>query len=404
MSDADGPTPPSERIVALDALRGFALLGILVINIRLFSMPEAVLFNPTVYGDFSGANYWAWLVGHVFAEQKFITLFTFLFGGGVILFTRSAEKKGRSPMDLHIRRNIWLVAFGIAHAYLLWYGDILVRYGLCALFVVFFRHHRARTLASLGVVILAVPSAFEVLAAIFLDPAVIAETWQPAEAVLQAEIETYRSGWLAQMDHRVPSAFGRQTSGFLTYSLWRVSGAMLLGMALFKRGLLTNDGSVREYRRLIVVGAVGGLTLILAGVWYIEASDWAAGAALYWQQFNYWGSFLLASAYVGAIMLYARRRPEGPVTRALAAVGRTAFSNYILQTVIATSIFYGHGLGLFGQVSRVEALSIVVAIWVGEVLLSVLWLRYFRFGPLEWLWRVLTYGKRYSIRSEQTEG
>jgi len=398
MSDSGGPTPPSERIVSLDALRGFALLGILVINIRLFSMPEVVLFNPTAYGDFTGANYLAWLVGHIFAEQKFITLFTYLFGAGVILFADSAERKGESPLPLHVRRNLWLVVFGLAHAYLLWYGDILVRYGLCALFVFFYRKHAAGALARLGIVLLAIPSALEVLTALSSDPAAIESAWRPAEEVIRAEIETYQSGWLAQMDHRLPTAVSRQTTGFVTYTFWRVSGAMLLGMALFKWGIMTNERSTGFYARLVLAGGASGLALTLAGVWFIESTDWAAGAALYWQQFYYWGSFLLAAAYVGLIMLFTRRFADGLVTGALAAVGRTAFSNYLLQTVIATSIFYGHGLGLFGQVSRAEALGIVAGIWAVQVALSVLWLRYFRFGPMEWLWRALTYGKRYPIR------
>lgn len=403
MSSVNGPTPPSERIVALDALRGFALLGILVINVQAFSMPEIALANPTAYGDLTGVNYWVWLVGHVLAEGKFITLFTFLFGGGVVLFTRSVERKGGSPLGVHFRRSGWLVVFGLAHAYVLWYGDILVAYGVCAFGVVFLRDRAPRTLALIGVVLLAIPSLLEVLIGLAVDPTVLTSSWQPSEAALQSEIRAYRGGWIDQMDHRVPTSFQQQTWGFLLYTAWRVSGAMLLGMALFKRGVLTNDRSTRFYRRLIAVGTTSGLAVILAGVYYIEANDWSAGAALFWRQFNYWGCLPLAGAYVGLVMLYCRRRPEGVATRALAAVGRTAFSNYVLQTVLATSIFYGHGLGLFGRVTRVEALGIVVAIWAVQIPLSVLWLRYFRFGPLEWLWRVLTYGTMQPLRLDRSE-
>ncbi|RQG95246.1 DUF418 domain-containing protein [Natrarchaeobius chitinivorans] len=394
----EGPTPPSERIVGLDALRGFALLGILVINVWVFSMPESVLANPTVYGDFTGANYWTWFVGHVFAQQKFITLFTILFGGGVVLFTRSAEQKGRRPLELFFRRSGWLVVFGLAHAYLLWYGDILFAYGVCAFGVVFLRHLEARLLAYAGVFLVAVPSVLEILAGLTMDPAAIASTWQPPESVLRTEVETYRSGWRDQMDHRIPAAFERQTTGFLGYTAWRVSGSMLLGMALFKWGILTNDRSSRFYRWLLGVGTTAGLVVILTGVWYIQSNDWAGGSALFWRQFNYWGSLLLAGGYIGAVMLYCRWRPEGAISRALAAVGRTAFSNYLLQTILATSIFYGHGLGLFGQVTRLEAFGIVVAIWAIQIVLSVLWLRYFRYGPMEWLWRVLTYGTLQPFR------
>ncbi|THE65342.1 DUF418 domain-containing protein [Salinadaptatus halalkaliphilus] len=398
MSSETSPTIPSDRIVALDALRGVALLGILLVNIWVFSMPEATLSNPTVYGDLSGYNYWAWLGTHVFAQQKFITLFTILFGAGVVLFTRSAERKAQSPIGLFHRRSRWLILFGLAHAYLLWYGDILFAYGVCALGVVFLRDLEPQPLALFGVTLVAVPSILEVLAGLTADPTALASAWRPSAVALEAELEAYRSGWIAQLNHRAPAAFQRQTSGFVSYTAWRVSGSMLLGMALFKWGVLTNDRSSRFYRQLVVGGATSGLTVILAGVWFIQATNWDPAAGLFWRQFNYWGSFALAGAYIGVVMLYCQWRSDGVVTRATAAVGRTAFSNYILQTLLATSIFYGHGLGLFGQVTRLEALGIVVAIWAVQVPLSVLWLRYFQYGPLEWGWRVLTYRSSQQLR------
>jgi uncharacterized protein len=403
MTSERSPTAPSDRVVGLDALRGFALLGILVINIRVFSMPEIVLFNPTAYGDFTGANYWAWLAGHVLVKQKFITLFTLLFGAGVALFVRNRERDDDPAVRLHLRRSLWLVAFGLAHAYLLWYGDILVAYGVTALFVVAARDWDARKLAVVGTALLAIPSVLEVLSALAASPEQLAASWQPAESAIQSEVETYRSGWLAQMDHRVSSSVYRQTAGYLASTGWRTAGLMLYGMALFRTGVMTNERSAGFYRRLVAVGGTVGLATILAGVWFIEANDWAASVALYWTQFNYWGSIPLAGAYLGLVMLYAKWRPAGVVTRWLAAVGRTAFSNYIFQTVVATSIFYGHGLGLFGRVSRVEALGVVVAIWAVQVPLSVLWLRYFRYGPLEWLWRALTYRTLPTMRVSDSE-
>ena len=161
--------------------------------------------------------------------------------------------------------------------------------------------------------------------------------------------------------------------------------------------MLTGERSRKLYRRLVGLGVVG-LGIVVAGVAYIQANDWSAGAALFWLQFNFVGSFLVAGGYLGLVMLYAKRRPDGPVTRAFAAVGRTAFTNYLLQTVIATTIFYGHGFGLFGSVTRVAQYGVVLAIWAIQVPLSVIWLRYFRFGPVEWVWRTLTYGERQPMR------
>ena len=382
------PTPPEERITSLDAIRGVAILGILVINIRVFAMPEVVLLNPTAYGDFTGANYWVWLAGHLLAKSKFITLFSALFGAGVLLFLDGKDSEGAT--GLFRRRNAWLLVIGLAHAYLLWYGDVLVAYALLGFLLLSFRDREPALLARYGVLFLLAPFVSELFAA------VIADQWQPAAATLQQEIATYRSGWLAQLGHRAPTALRRQTTGLLGSTLWRAGGSMFFGMALYRWGALTGERSDRFYWRL-VAGGVVGLAIVLAGVWYIEASDWAAGAALYWLQFNHWGSLLVAGGYVGAITLYCRWRPEGPVTRALAAVGRTALTNYLLQTILATTIFYGHGLGLFGSLSRVELAGVVVAIWAVQILLSVLWLWYFRFGPVEWCWRTLTYGERQPI-------
>jgi len=397
-----GPTPPSERIVSLDALRGVALLGILVINIWVFSMPEPTLLNPTVYadatayGDFTGANYWVWVVGHVFAQNKFITLFSALFGAGVLLFIESKAEKGQPAVRLHYRRTGILIAIGLLHAYLLWYGDILVAYGFSALFLVFVRDFTAPKLAALGGLFLLFVPVLELFAALTIGGEAIAAQWAPTEAAIRQEVATYRSGWLDQFDHRAASAFERQTTGFIGASFWQIGGTMLLGMALYRWGVLTGERSSALYKRLVGVGVIG-LAIVAAGVGYIEANDWSAEAALFWRQFNYWGSLLMAGGYLGIVMLYTRRRPDGPVTRAFAAVGRTAFTNYLLQTVIATTIFYGHGFGLFGSVTRVEQLGIVIAIWVVQVVLSVMWLRYFRFGPVEWIWRTLTYGERQPI-------
>ncbi|MCF2165862.1 DUF418 domain-containing protein [Halobacterium salinarum] len=399
MTTKGSPTAPTDRIIGLDTLRGVALLGILVINIRAFSMPEVVLLNPTAYGDFTGMNYWAWLAGHLLVKQKFITVFTLLFGTGVAMFVRNRERDGDPAVTLHVRRSLWLIAFGLVHAYVLWYGDILVAYGVTALFVVAARNWETRDLLLAGTALLAVPTLLTLLSALVADPGVFASSWQPADGALQAQIEAYRGGWSAQLAHRVDSALGRQTTGYIANTGWRTAGLMLYGMALFHTGVTTNDRSRAFYRRLVAVGGTVGLAVTAAGVWYITAADWAASAGLLWGQFNYWGSVPLAGAYLGAVMLVAKRWPTGVVTRGLAAVGRTAFSNYILQTVVATAIFYGHGLGLFGRVSRVAALGIVAAVWVGQIALSVLWVRYFQYGPLEWLWRALTYRTRPPMRA-----
>ena len=398
--ESPGPTDPGNRIVSLDALRGFALLGILVINVWLFAMPSAVDKNPVIFGDLTGFNYIAWFVSHVFFEVKFMTLFTVLFGAGIVLFTESKERKGQPALKLHYRRTALLLLVGLGHAYLLWYGDILVTYALCALLAVLARNWLPRKLAAVGFALLVVPSLLYILLGTFVDelPAEFLTAWQPTDEMIQAEIDAYQGGWVDQMESRVPSALSLQIFGFAFYLFWRVTGVMLLGMALFKMGIISNERSERFYRRLLAGGAIFGLALILVGVWYRGYYDWAFAESVFFaRQFNYWGSLLLAGAYIAGIMLWCRHRTNGVITSSLAAVGRTAFSNYLLQTVLATFIFYGHGLGLFATLSRIELLGIVVLIWTIQVPLSVIWLRYFRFGPVEWVWRTLTYGERQPL-------
>lgn len=411
-SDSDlGPTDPGDRIRSLDVLRGFALLGILVINIWIFALPLVGWLNPPLHGDFSGINYLAWLVSHVLFEQKFVTLFTFLFGAGIVLFTDSKERKGQRVRRLHFRRTFWLLVIGLGHAYLLWHGDVLVAYALCGFIVVFVRKWGPKWLLVLGLLMFAIPSIIYLsvgIGYVTADPTTQADIesqilagFGADAAEIDEEIAAYRGGWTEQIQYRAPTVFTLQTVGFVFEGFWIYGGLMLIGMALYKWGVLSNRRSTQFYRRLLGAGALSGLTLILSGVWYRELIGWeTARVLLLARQFNYWGSLLLALAYVSMIMLLCRSVTGGRVTTALSAVGRTAFSNYLLQTVLATSIFYGHGLGLFGMLERAELLVVVVSIWAIQIPLSVAWVNRFRFGPIEWLWRTLTYGERQPMRSE----
>ncbi len=410
--DDPGPTAPSDRILSLDVLRGFALLGILVINIWLFALPTIGWLNPSMYGSFSGVDYAAWLFSHVFFEQKFVTLFTFLFGAGIVLFMNSKERKHQPARRLHFKRTFWLLVIGLAHAYLLWYGDILVVYALCGFLVVFVRNWRPKRLLALGLVMFALPALFYLLTGVgyvAAEPGMQAEIENEILAgsgadpdAINDEIDAYQGSWTDQLEHRFSTVLMLHTVGFALESFWTYGGLMIVGMALFKWGVLSNQRSTRFYRRLFAVGGTAGLSLILTGVWYRELVGWDTGYVLLLaHQFNYWGSLLLALAYVSGIMLLCRALSGGYATTALSAVGRTAFSNYLLQTVLATTIFYGHGFGLFATMSRAELLVVVVVIWAIQVPLSVAWLQRFRFGPVEWLWRTLTYGERQPMRLEK---
>ena len=404
------PVKEKERIFSLDVLRGFALLGILLMNIQDFSMPSAAYFNPTAYGNLRGANYWVWLLSHVLADEKFMAIFSMLFGAGILLMTSRIETAGRSAVGLHYRRMGWLVLFGLLHAYLLWDGDILYDYGMCGLLVFLFRKRKPRTLLVLGLLSLAVTPA---LMFFFgwsvpywpLDQlqAFREGIWMPTPAMITQALATYRGGWLAQMNNRVPSARQLQTVYFLVWSFWRIFGLMLIGMALFKLGVFSGKRSPVLYWSMIAVAVVAGIPVILYGTHHDFATGWDFRNSFFFgMEYNYWASILVSFGWVGLLMLAAQTSSLNAMTSRLAAVGRMAFTNYIMQTLICTTIFYGHGFGFYGKVERVAQFGIVNAIWALQMVISPVWLRHFMFGPLEWLWRSLTYLEWEPFRRRQS--
>jgi uncharacterized protein len=398
----------AERIVSIDVLRGVALLGILVMNVQSFAMIEAAYMNPTAYGDLAGADFVVWLLSHVFADQKFMTIFSMLFGAGILLMAERAEDRGRRSAPAHYRRMGWLILFGLLHAYLLWYGDILYFYGMCGFVVYLFRRLRPTWLIVLGLLAVAVPSLlftfFGWTMQFWADEQLVemARDWAPPPDAIEKQLEIYRGGWLDQMELRAPSAGTFQTFIFLIWGAWRAGGLMLVGMALYKLGVFGARLSRLAYLILVGAGVVAGIPLVLLGVYRNFAAGWSVEySQFYGSQFNYWASLLVSAGWVGAVMLVCKRGALPWLTDRLAAVGQTAFSNYILHSVVCTTVFYGHGLGLFGRVDRVAQAGIVLGIWVLQLIVSPLWLRRFRFGPLEWLWRSLTYWRLQPLRRER---
>ena len=400
-----GPVAETARIDSIDVLRGFALLGILVMNVQLFAMPEAAYYNPTAYGDLEGANLYVWLGGRLLADQKFMTIFSMLFGAGIVLMTTRAEARGKTRR-VHYRRMGWLALIGLLHAHLLWAGDILFLYAVCGMLVYPFRGLSPGRLLVVGTATVAVASAIfaglqaslpswpeEALTEVTLG------AWQPTREIVDEALATYRGGWLEQLPARSAMAFGFETFMLVIWGGWRAGGLMLIGMALFKLDVFSAGRSRRFYGTLVAAALVAGIPVEAYGV----ALDFEYGWALDWsllqgRQFNYWPSIAVGLGYVGLVMLACRSTALRRATRPFAAVGQTALSNYLLQTVICTTIFYGHGLGLYGSVDRVGQLGVVAGVWAVQLIASPLWLRRYRFGPAEWVWRSLTYGTRPPLR------
>ncbi len=403
------PTAPGQRIVALDVLRGFALLGILVMNIQLFAMPvQFITFNPLAYGDLTGINLVVWSLSHIFADQKFMTIFSPLFGAGILLLAERLEARGQSARGIHYRRNAWLLLFGLAHGFLLWNGDILAPYALAGFVVFLFRHMRPRRLVIFGLVLLLVPAVLTLLGS--LSPAdsvaAVRSDWSPSASAIDEKVAAYRGGWLEQMSARVPGEIEVLTGVLLTWAIWRAGGLMLLGMAGYKWGILTAQRSGRFYAWMALIGLSIGLPLATLSAWTNYANGFEPTYSLFGvgYQLNYWGSIFVSSGYIGLVMLATQRGWFGRVEHRLAAVGRTALTNYLLHTVICTTIFYGHGLGLYGSVERWQQLLIVVGIWVVQLAVTPLWLARFRFGPVGWLWRALTYAPGWKVLAWRGQG
>ncbi|UCG52127.1 MAG: DUF418 domain-containing protein [Candidatus Latescibacterota bacterium] len=399
------PVEDADRIASIDVLRGFALLGILVVNIQSFAMNDATIFNPTAYGVFEGTNRWVWYLTHVFYDLKYMAMFSMLFGAGILLMTQRAEEKGIGSAALHYRRMGVLLVFGLLHGYLLWSGDILVWYALCGLIVYLFRKRSARTLVILGLVSIAVTSALSFMSGwtmqFWPEESVkdFVEGLMPPPEKIAEDLAVFRGTWPGQVVYRAPDALAMQTFVFFFWALWRAGGLMLVGMGMYKLGVFGAARSNSFYTILVTAAVLLGIPTIVFGILYNTSVEWDVRQSFFFgSQYNYWASIVVSLGWVSLVMLVCKNGVFAGLTTRLAAVGRMAFTNYILQTVICTTIFYGHGFGLYGRVERVGQILIVLAVWIVLLVVSPIWLRYFRFGPLEWVWRSLTYRKNQSMR------
>ena len=400
------PTQNKERIISLDVLRGFAILGILIMNIQAFSMIFAAYQNPLAYGDLTGANLLVWKLSHVFADTKFITIFSILFGAGIVLMTGKLEDKGLDSWGLHFRRMCWLVIIGLLHAYFLWDGDILIGYGLIAMLAFIFRKKTVRTLTILGIALILIPSLLILMSGWSMQywpeeqMTKMAEQWLPGQELIDKELAAFRGSWWDGVKYRSQMVLLMQTYVIFFYG-WRILGLMLIGMALFKSGYLSVKLSYKKYLQILTLCFVIGFALIIFGMNKNFETGWDLKYGRFFGiQYNYWGSLLVSLGYISLIMIIVKSGISSRRRSLLAPVGQMAFTNYLLQTIICTTIFYGYGFGNFGKFSRVEQIIVVFCIWIFQIIFSSLWLRYFKYGPFEWLWRSLSYRKFLSIKKK----
>ncbi|QDV64333.1 DUF418 domain-containing protein [Crateriforma conspicua] len=407
MATISEATRSTERIETLDLIRGFALLGILVMNVQSFAMPSAAYLNPTAYGDLTGWNYAVWYLAALLADTKFMTLFSTLFGAGIALMAQRAKRDGRPATALHYRRMAGLFVIGMVHAYVFWIGDILVPYAICGCLIYPLIGLRCRYLLGLAVGLLLIRIAIDVLFGWSMPQwdeaaaAQVAAEWRPDAQMLSQELAAYRGGWLEQSEYRVPGALSMQLFVFPVILSWRIGAMMLIGAALMKMGVLSGRRSIFFYQMMTVIGLAIGLPVVAWGIWQHEQHQWDVGYSFFFGQIpNFVGSLFVAAGYIGGLEWIRRTRVGPTLANWLVPVGKTALTNYLMQTLICTTLFYGHVMGWlaaagwFGSVSRVQQAVVVVAIWALQLIASRWWVSRFRFGPMEYVWRWMTYAGR----------
>ncbi len=421
------PVAQTDRIQSLDILRGIALLGILMMNIPIFAMPER--YTDAFSQNTHSLNFWTDAIVTVLLEGKMRALFSMLFGAGILLFTSRKEQNSNRGSFLFFRRMIWLVIFGLIHAHLLlWQGDILYFYGVVGMLAFLFRKMKPQYLA-LGVPIVAIigfvtstlfyqhlrqqrldyntavavqqryqkltPKQTQAIA----DWKASEREYLPNKPIIDAHTRSMKTDYSGVAKYIRPLVFNYQTK-YLIFSIGDILALILLGMALFKWKFFTSDWTTAQYRLTALIGYGTGLPLVILSYhhFYQQAPGGAAfvryletHAISWWPLIYPFQRILLVMAHTSVILLVVRAGIWKALTSRLAAVGQMAFTNYVMHTVICTLYFFGYGFNQFAQLEYYQLFYVVAIVWLIQLVVSPIWLKYFLFGPLEWLWRSLTY-------------
>src|SRR5262245_23793970 len=421
------PVRVEERISALDTVRGFALLGILVMNILGFGLPNAAAWNPTLAGGANGWNLFTWFVIEVLGDGKMRAIFSLVFGASVLLLVERLSRKGAGvyAADIHYRRMLWLLLFGLIHAYLIWFGDILLPYAMMGLLLFPLRKLSPRALLITAAIMMLVMTGdavryyfqqkneqreyAQILAdekagkGLSTDQQDTKKDWEdtlrdvsPSVDDLKRETDAHRGSYFQLVAFRAKQVLRMHSRPiYLPIPWFDFLAMMLFGMAFLKLGVLTAARSVRFYVWMAVLSFAVGLPAHAWTVWWfwkqrfsIESSN-LVGIA-------YEIGRVTAFGYIAVLLLFIKLNLWRSATARLAAVGRMAFSNYMFTSVLCSILF--DGFKLFGKLQRYQLYGVVLVVWAVILVVSPIWLRHFRFGPLEWLWRSLTYWKKQPFR------
>jgi len=399
---------PLPRHVSLDVVRGIAVMGILLMNIVAFAMPSPAYFNPTAFGGDGALDIAVWGANFVLADGKMRGLFSVLFGASMLLVIERAEAKGENGALTHFSRMTWLLLFGAIHAYAIWFGDILMLYAVVGLIAFFFRAMETHRLVILGLILIVIEAiimgqfafSFWQLRAAALPPGAEAATiaaWAEMNAAfgplatdaLAENLALYRGGYGGIVADRLGPHFWAPIANNLFW-MPETLGLMVLGMAGLKSGFLTGRWERARYLRYALRGYLIGLPLqMLLALWILLSGFELAALITADFALQTLVNPFVVLGHAGLILYWVKSAGESAMRERVAAAGRAAFSNYLGTSIVCTFIFYGYGLGLYGEISRAALYIVVFGVWALILLWSKPWLDRFRYGPLEWLWRSL---------------
>ena len=425
------PLNPSDRIHALDIMRGIVLFGILLMNINGFGLAGAY-GDPTVSGGATGWNLTTWITTNMFFEGTMRALFSLLFGVGMFILLSRLEKKGAGikGADIYFRRLIWLLIFGLIHGYLLlWTGEILYDYALMGFIVYSFRNFVPKNLLILAVILFFCGAIWNYADykrdVEFMNNVELVQSYKSENKELTKELKEADFKWQEMQYKRSPEGIAEYNEnmhkGYLDivsflapenrhsdenwpyrYDLWDILSMMLIGISLFKMNVLSAEKSYFFYGLMALIGYGIGLTTNYFEVSYIMENNFSL---LSYSKTNITydlGRVGVAIGHVALIMILCKLPLLKWLKFGLSAVGKMALTNYVMHSVICMIVFTGVGFSMFGKLERHELLYVVFSIWVFQLILSPIWLKYFHFGPLEWIWRNLSYGKIYKIRKSES--
>ena len=429
ISTIAAPVEQKDRIVILDSLRGIAILGILLMNIPSFGLAG----DPAALNEWGTINFKAWYFVSWFPDGTQRALFSMLFGAGILLFVGGKEKRleGLLPADYFFRRQLWLMVFSLFDVFiLLWFGDILLDYACLGMVMFAFRKLSPKALL-IGAGLCFVFMLARENRNLYLDKKMIhrgemvaaMDTSKIKPGVLQKEqlaaMEDFKEkNTLESKQKRVKKNILKSTTSYETlyeyrtsrytdslveylyYEIWDVLLFMFIGMAFFKMGVLTGQASVKVYVWMCLVGLGAGLTLSYFRLQPIIETrfNWFEYTKKVPFSFFELSRTFRSIGILGLIMLLYRSGLFKWFFALMRPVGQMAFTNYLMQSLLCGLFFYGVGFGMYGKLQRHEIYYVVAAVWTVQIIYSHAWLRYFRFGPLEWCWRSLTYWKRQPLK------